>query len=87
MARILAALIAYAPPVFVMLMALRKDPKPRARYQPVFRIQLDLMNVTIHPGIDLTTVRELPEPTSVKYFIDDLEVDQETFDRELERER
>lgn len=49
----------------------------------VFRIQLDELNVTIHPGDDLNAVRELPSSTPPKYFIDDVEVDRETFDTEM----
>lgn len=52
----------------------------------VFRIELDELIVTIHPGDDPDTVRAL-QPHPPKYFINDVEVDQGTFDRELEQER
>lgn len=52
----------------------------------VFRIELDNMNVTIHPGDDPDVVRAL-QADPPRYFIDDNEVDQATFDHELENER
>lgn len=56
------------------------------RADRVFRIELDDLNVTVHPGDDPNAVLELPSSSPPKYFIDDQEVDQATFDLELERE-
>lgn len=53
----------------------------------VFRIELDELTVTVHPGDNPEAVRELPSSTPPRYFLDDREVDRETFDRELEQDR
>lgn len=51
----------------------------------IFRIELDEMHITVHPGDNPDAVRELLSSTPPRYFIDDVEVDQATFDRELEK--
>lgn len=53
----------------------------------IFRIEMGEMNITVHRGDDLDAIRVIESSTPPRYFIDDQEVDEATFDRELERER
>lgn len=84
-AKILSALSSYPSAMFAFFFAAQRETQPDTKPPRIFRIALGKMNVTVHSSDDLQCVRVLQSDVP-KYFIDDQEVDQQTFDRELERE-